>query len=156
MKKLYINEKRNVGEKPINFIIRLYNEDYGFPTSYNNKECTDEQCLKGKQRSFNDLYCILKSQYSKLTHKQLIKDLYEITLGNPNLIYCPDVNKIVLYYSGLSGSKKNFYFNKSFYDYRALIKRNNVAYTDKFTFEYLYKKLGYSYARIKKEKLKKK
>ena len=150
MDKIYVNNKRKVKEKPEDFFNRLY-DHYGMSETYYDKDCNIVQCARGSERSFSDLYKIMKTYYSKITHKQLIKIIYDKCLGNIkyNLIYCPKVQKIVLYVADWGDSK--MLFTATYYDYNNYIRFNKIEHIDKFTIYYLYKKLGYSTKEIKEQ-----
>ena len=152
MDKLYVNYKKKYKETPEEFFNRLYESSYGFPTTYKDVDCNYQQCINGSDRSFNDLYRLMKTYYPRITHKQLIKIINKKCTRNKyfNLIYCPDVNKIVLYY-GSWGTGNIYLFNRTYYDYNGQLKDNKIKKIDKFTITYLYKKLGYTAKEIKEE-----
>ena len=157
MDKLYVRDKRKVNEKPEDFFNRLYESDYDFPDTFYNKNCTKQQCRCGAKRSFFDLYKVMKTYYSKITHKQLIKIIIDKCTNNDyyNLIYCPDVHKIVLYTGEWEIDDEDeinkVAFNETYYDYRRLFGKNEIKEIDKFTIYYLYKKLGYTTEEIEKQ-----
>ena len=157
MDKIYVKLKRKVKEKPKDFFDRLYKSVYGFPTTYHDKDCNNMQCTSGAKRSFSDLYKIMKTYYSKITHKQLIKIIIDKCTDNDNynLIYCPKVKKIVLYdgdwYMNEEEKINRFSFNNTYFDYYRCINKNKIKEIDKFTIYYLYKKLGYTTKEIKEE-----
>ncbi len=120
MDKLYVNYKKKYKETAEEFFNRLYENPYGFPTTYSGINCDNRQCENGAQRSFSDLYKLMKTYYPRITHKQLIKIINRKCTRNKrfNLIYCPDVMKIVLYvgtWSGYGGVRS--LFNNTYFDY---------------------------------------
>lgn len=153
MQKLYIKSVvRKVKESPEYFFNRLYNCDWGFPATYKDKECVILQCKQGAARSFSDLYKIMRTYYPRITHKHLIKIINEKCTRNTrfNLIYCPHVQKIVLYIGQWIGNSI-YLFNRTYYDYNNYLSDDNIEKIDKFTITYLYKKLGYTTKEIKTE-----
>jgi len=157
MDKLYVKDKRKVNEKPEDFFNRLYEHNYDFPTTFYDKDCVNRQCKFGARRSFSDLYKIMKTYYSKITHKQLIKIIIDKCTDNTyyNLIYCPHVHKIVLYTGDWEVDEEDIInktaFNRTYYDYSRLFGKNEIKEIDKFTIYYLYKKLGYTTEEIKQQ-----
>ena len=153
MDKLYVNYKKKYKETAEEFFNRLYENPYGFPTTYSGINCDNRQCENGAQRSFSDLYKLMKTYYPRITHKQLIKIINKKCTRNKyfNLIYCPDVNKIVLYKGQWFENKKRFLFNNTYFDYCYFLKKEKIKKIDKFTINYLYKKLGYTTKEIKEE-----
>lgn len=151
MDKIYVNYKKKYKETTEEFFNRLYESSYGFPTTYKDIDCTDKQCESGARRSFSDLYKLMKTYYSRITHKQLIKIINKKCTRNSkfHLIYCPDVCKIVLY-NGSWGDEKHI-FNTTYIDYGDYLAEDRIKKIDKFTITYLYKKLGYTTKEIKKE-----
>lgn len=152
MDKIYVNYKKKYKETPEEFFNRLYESEYGFPTTYKDIDCDNRQCENGAQRSFSDLYKLMKTYYPRITHKQLIKIINKKCTRNKyfNLIYCPDVNKIVLYI-GQWSENSIYLFNRTYYDYNNYLSDDNIEKIDKFTITYLYKKLGYTTKEIKTE-----
>ena len=128
-----------------------------FPTTFYDKDCVNRQCKFGAKRSFSDLYKIMKTYYSKITHKQLIKIIIDKCTDNTyyNLIYCPHVHKIVLYTGDWEVDEEDIInktaFNRTYYDYSRLFGKNEIKEIDKFTIYYLYKKLGYTTEEIKQQ-----
>ena len=153
MDNLYVNYKKKYKETAEKFFNRLYESGYGFPTTYKDINCDNRQCENGAQRSFSDLYKLMKTYYPRITHKQLIKIINKKCTRNKyfNLIYCPDVNKIVLYKGQWFENKKRFLFNNTYFDYSYFLKEEKIKKIDKFTINYLYKKLGYTTEEIKTE-----
>ena len=154
MDKLYVNYKKKYKETPEEFFNRLYKSSYGFPTTYKDVDCTITQCTNGSDRSFNDLYRLMRTYYPRITHKQLIKIISKKCTRNRkiNLIFCPKVEKIVLYIGGWNsyGGRKSL-FNNTYYDFNDQLTNNKIKNIDKVTITYLYKKLGYTTEEIKTE-----
>ncbi len=152
MDKIYVNIKRKVKEKPEDFFDRLYEEgDYGFLATFHDKNCMKYQCSSGSERSFSDLFKIMRTYYSKITHKQLIKIIIKKCTRNReyNLIYCPHIKSTVLYVGNWHGQKR--LFKSTYVDYNEYIADDRIEEIDKFTIYYLYKKLGYTQKEIKQE-----
>lgn len=150
MKKLYVKIDKKRGEKPEEFFDRLYcNLGDTVIKTYYDKECKIHHSI-GDGRSFNDLYCIFKTYFPKISQKQLMKIIYNKCKNNNslNLIYCNDINKIVLYCGNWSYSKK--LFNNSVYNYQGYITSKKLP-NDKFTIKYLFKKIGFTEEEINKE-----
>jgi len=157
MDKIYVDYKKKYKETPEEFFNRLYEGDYGFPRTYFDKNCTNKHCDKGKARSFSDLYKVMKTYYPRITQKLLIKIIInKCTDDNHyNLIYCDNVEKIVLY----KGTWELTYeqiphrtlFNQTYFDYSHFLSDDKIKEIDKFTIYYLYNKLGYTTEEIKTE-----
>ncbi len=151
MSKIYVKKHKKKGEKVEDFFNRLYNDSYGSIETFHNYECNITQCNIGKNRSFSDIHKLIKTYYPKITHKKLIKIIYDYCITNGNtLIYCDNINKIVLTGGGF-WINNDYILNRTFFDYNRIISKNRTDYTDRFTIYYLYKKLGYSIKEIKNE-----
>lgn len=153
MNKIYVNYKKKYKETAEEFFNRLYENNYGFPKTYKDVNCNNSQCETGANRSFSDLYRLMKTYYPRITHKQLIRIINKKCTRNKyfHLIYCPDVKKIVLYEGEWYVNKKRLLFNNTYFDYNKQLEYNKIKKIDKFTIIYLYKKLGYSTKEIKTE-----
>ena len=152
MDKIYVNYKKKYKETAEEFFNRLYEDSYGFPTTYSDIICSKEQCSYAADRSFSDLYKLMKTYYPRITHKKLIKIINKKCTRNRrfNLIYCPKVKKIVLYV-GKWRRTTGYLFNRTYFDYDDYLFKNKIEIIDKFTIYYLYKKLGYTTKEIKTE-----
>lgn len=152
MNKIYVNIKRYRKETPEDFFDRIHYGDYTTLSTYYDKDCIVMQCSAGSRRSFSDLYKIMRTYYSKITHKQLISIIYKKCLRNKyfHLIYCPDVKKIVLYH-GVWNNVKSKLFTATYVDYDRYLLQNKIKEIDKFTIYYLYGKLGYTKKEIKEQ-----
>lgn len=149
MKKLYVKIDKKRGEKPEEFFDRLYKLEY--ITTYYNKDCTNTHD-GGNGRSFNDLYCVFKTYFPKISQKQLIKIIYNKCKNNKNiyLLYCNDINKIVVYLGAWYYCDDKILFNKSVMNYNGYITNKELP-NDKFTIKYLFKKIGFTEKEINKE-----
>lgn len=59
------------------------------------------QCVHGKNRSIEDLFNLVRTEYPSISFKRFIKILYENmqSLKNYVILFCPDIQKVVLYKS---------------------------------------------------------
>ena len=145
--KIYLkNYKKKRGLSVASFLEELFHKEYSFPTTYHDKECTKIQCSRGKNRSIDDVMCLIKTYYPSKTYKHIFEQ-FRIYLEKVNdvnddeylnaLILCYDIGKWVFGYSW-SNTDKLFCG-----DYR-----NSSENTDeglgKYTYDLFMKKLGYT------------
>lgn len=118
--KLYIKEC-SIEDKPkkIRDFIRLFynsNPDYKVTatTTYFDKECTLQHCEKLKLRSFDDLYCLIKTYYPRVTVSLVFYVLIttKMCIGDikiyPALNVCTTMNRIRITFS-----KSYFYISNT-------------------------------------------
>jgi len=57
------------------------------------------QCIRGRNRSFMDLYYLTRAKFKNTTKKELAKILYSINRREKIIgcIVCPDINEVVFY-----------------------------------------------------------
>lgn len=153
MDKLYVKQSKKRGEKPSDFLERLYdNIDYGIKT-YEDVECSAVSCTSNsKHRSFNDLYRVFKTYYPKISQKKVMEMLYKKACFDNefHFILCPHIERVVFYNSDWDGTDCNFLFNDTVLDYGAYFK-NGRSVQDKYTLKYLFKKIEFTEEDIKQE-----
>ena len=152
MSKIYVKEPKLFKESPEEFFNRLYGSDYGFPATYYDKRCYSEQCNRGAERSFSDLHRLMRTYYPRITHKKVMELIVKKCTGSirHHLIYCPRVQKTVLYVGNwLTNDHKGF--NETYFDYDRYLLKDKDKKIDKFTIYYLYRKVGYTTNEIKEE-----
>ena len=128
------------------FLEELFHKEYGFPTTYCDKKCTKIQCYRGKNRSIDDVMCLIKTYYPSKTYKHIFEQ-FRIYLEKVNidkdgeysnaLILCDDIEKWVFGYRW-SYSDKLFcgdYLNSP---------RKTDKGLGKYTYDIFMKKLGYT------------
>ena len=72
--KIYLkNYKKKRGLSVASFLEKLFHKEYGFPATYHDKECTKIQCSRGKNRSIDDVMCLIKTYYPSKTYKHIFE-----------------------------------------------------------------------------------
>lgn len=147
--KIYLkNYKKKRGLPVASFLEELFHKEYGFPATYFNKECTIKQCSRGKNRSIDDVMCLIKTYYPSKTYKHIFEQ-FRIYLEKVNdindedhkysnaLILCNDIEKWVFGYSWRNTDKLfcGDYMNSS---------RKTSEGLGKYTYDIFIKKLGYT------------
>lgn len=125
--------------KPTRFrkqLIEAFVKNKGFNTFYD-KECKDLQCERGRYRSITELHQIVLSRFPKTTFNailRIIKEIIDDGDGSIQMVFCTQVEKVVLKYIGESASSyvskhcKTYYYNNkgvdgySAADYDQIIK----------------------------------
>jgi hypothetical protein len=92
--KLYckeINRKRTVKEYIFEYLEKCS------PATYTESGLL--QCNKGKNRSVEDLYYIVKTTYPSIYFKKYINYLYKVLKENKfaMILYCDDIDKVTIY-----------------------------------------------------------
>jgi len=67
------------------------------PTSYINKNFTNLQCCRNRNRSIYDIYNILKTEYKSITWNKYLKIVFKTIIfeDKTRLFYCPDIKALV-------------------------------------------------------------
>lgn len=145
--KIYLkNYVKKRGLPVASFLEELFHKQYGFPATYCDKECTKIQCSRGKNRSIDDVMCLIKTYYPNKTYKHIFEQfrIYLEKVNNVNddecsntLILCNDIEKWVF------GYRWNCPDKLFCGDYR-----NSSEETDeglgKYNYDIFMKKLGYT------------
>lgn len=89
--KLYIEELKDK-ERPKTIIkfIKLFlftNNNYNAKATFTNKECNIKHCVRGKMRSYDDIFILTKTYYPSITHKKLMEILLCIGITEKYYIY---------------------------------------------------------------------
>ena len=101
-------------------LIRKFLRGVVYP-SYLDTECTQVQCQGSKFRSITELHEIVKSRFPVTSLKAIIKIIYQIIAEDQSviLVYCTQVNKVVLKYQPNKSaewisnySRKNYFTTK--------------------------------------------
>lgn len=89
--------------------------------SYSDKGFNEVQCSNGKFRSVTELHEIVKSRFKATSFNSLIKIIYQLIESDKSviLVYCTQVNKVVIKYQPNKASewmsnysRKNYYKTK--------------------------------------------
>lgn len=118
--KLYVKIKKIKGEKITTFLKKCYNiypnsYDIIFTETYFDITCLNKQCKKGN-RSFEDLYSVIKTYYPNCTTKHFAKQIEKlIKTSKMRLLFCPDIHKWVFMNISTSSTESNQF--KYLYDY---------------------------------------
>lgn len=145
--KIYLkNYVKKRGLPVASFLEELFHKHYGFPTTYSDKECTKIQCSRGKNRSIDDVMCLIKTYYPSKTYKHIFEQ-FRIYLEKVNidedgeysnaLILCNDIEKWVFGYSWANTDK--LFCG----DYRHSSQSTDEG-LGKYTYDIFMKKLGYT------------
>lgn len=132
---LYIKETELGRTKFRKQLIETFVKAKGYNTFYDEK-CLDLQCQSGRFRSITELHQIVLSRFPNTTFNAILRIIKELIdeKGEIQMVYCTEVNKVVLKYIGQSASsyvsqysKKYYYDNKgedgySLSDYDKIIK----------------------------------
>lgn len=142
--KLYVEEKRE-NERITTFLKKCYN----FKTSYNivftrtyfDELCEKQQCKKGN-RSFEDLYAVIKTYYPNCTKKHFAKQIEKLLKKSKiRLLFCPDIQKWVFMSVNFGGDSKEF---KYLYDYNSSRLKLNKKGKGEYTYFDILSLMGYS------------
>ena len=133
-----------------NFFTYLYTRkedgyDIGFPKTYTARNFHErsKQCSSGRARSFGDLLKIANTYFEGTTPQELMRVIVSLIDTKDEgimLIYCPNINKIVLHTNEWERLINNKESNKTlipylFNDYSNWISRNaEIIYEDEFDF----------------------
>ncbi len=150
--KIYIEDKIKKGERISTYILRLYATKWSFPATYSNEDCTEEECPKGKSRSVEALYYIMKTQRPKLKKKHFLKQLRYVTNKKGFFILgCHNIKKSVVYDWRGNPSSEQLHFKKRVYDYcNHYSKKMHKLHKGKFSIQKILKGMDYSKEEIKK------
>ena len=147
--KLYVEEKRE-NERITTFLKKCYN----FKTSYNivftrtyfDELCEKQQCKKGN-RSFEDLYAVIKTYYPNCTKKHFAKQLEKLLKESKlRLLFCPDIQKWVFMSVSFGGDSKEF---KYLYDYNSSRLKLGKKGKGEYTYFDILSLMGYSKVQCK-------
>ena len=119
MKLIYIKESDIPLGKTRQDLIRKFLRGVSY-TSYNDKECTDVQCEKGKYRSLTELHAIVCSRFPKTSFEAVVRIVIDILEKEQKvvLVFCSTVKKVVIRYKEnktvqwISDYSKSNYYNE--------------------------------------------
>lgn len=122
MRKLYINKGKvkieNI-ESLLKFLYPLYSGEGEMEEikSYSDPECREIQDCS-RNRSYGELWIIAKTELPNLTKKDFAKAIMKLveSKGSFHLMFCPNINKIVIYQGTWSYSRQRA-FNNIVFDY---------------------------------------
>jgi hypothetical protein len=144
--KLYVETEKIKGERITTFLKKCYNL---YPNSYNivftrtyfDKLFQNKQCKKGN-RSFEDIYAVIKTYYPNCTKKHFANQLEKI-IKNSNIkfLFCPDIQKWVLMNTYQGSSISNY---KYLYDYNSSRLKLNKKGQGEYTYFDIMSLMGYS------------
>ena len=149
--KLYVEEKRE-NKRITTFLKKLYNiqpNSYNivFTKTYFDESCQTQQCKKGN-RSFEDLYAVIKTYYPNCTKKHFAKQLEKLLKESKiRLLFCPDIQKWVLMNIGTWSTEDNQY--KYLYDYNSSRLKLGKKGKGKYTYFDILSLMGYSKVQCK-------
>lgn len=110
------------------------------PSSYNDENYTNLQCESGRFRSITELHEVVKSRFPVTSFEailRIVKTLIDEEGAGVSMVYCTQVNKVVLRYFNKSTkkyitsfSRDNYYKTKgvdgySLEDYEKMIEKLN-------------------------------
>lgn len=149
--KLYVDVEKIKGERITTFLKKCYNL---YPSSYNivfTKTYFDElfqnqQCKKGN-RSFEDLYAVIKTYYPNCTKKHFAKQIEKLIKNSKiRLLFCPDIKKWVFVSVSFGHDDKNF---KYLYDYNSSRLKLEKKGKGEYTYFDIMSLMGYSKVQCK-------
>lgn len=120
--KLYVNVEKHPREKIVSFLKRCYDEgqysyNYTFCETYYDVYCTKLQCYK-KRRSFDELLTVVKTYYPHASKKHIASQIKKLTKPlsicnkmHLRFLFCPDVQKWVMYESSNNASEYYIYLS---------------------------------------------
>jgi len=87
--------------------------------TYNDEQCTQLQCESGRFRSVTELYQIVLSRFPKTTFNAILRIIRDLIKEDANIamIYCTQVNKVVLkYFDSATRTYMSNYSRSNYYD----------------------------------------
>ena len=150
--KLYVDVEKIKGERITTFLKRCYNikpNSYNivFTETYFNESCQTRQCKKGN-RSFEDLYAVIKTYYPHCTKKHFAKQLEKLFKESRlRLLFCPDIQKWVLMNISLFSTEDGQY--KYLYDYNSSRLKLDKKGKGEYTYFDILSLMGYSKVQCK-------
>jgi hypothetical protein len=117
MNPLYVKETEVPQTETRKRFIRVFLQGTS-PVSYSNPECTLVQCEKGKFRSITEIHQLTLSRFPKTTFEGVVRIIYSLIEEDANIVmvYCTQVNKVVLkYYSNSAKQYISDYSRKNFF-----------------------------------------
>lgn len=145
--KLYVEIEKIKGERITTFLKKCYNikpnsYDIIFTKTYFDESCQTQQCKNGN-RSFEDLYAVIKTYYPNCTKKHFAKQLEKLLKESKiRLLFCPDIQKWVFMNISLFSTEDNQY--KYLYDYKSSRLKLNKKGEGKYTYFDIMSLMGYS------------
>jgi hypothetical protein len=106
IEKIYVKTKDIPVTKTRRELIDYFLQGNAF-TTYSDKDCTELQCERGKYRSVSELYQIILARFPKTSFKATLGIIGSILRQRKNivLVYCTQVNKVVVKYACNSSLK---------------------------------------------------
>lgn len=148
--KLYVEEKRE-NERITTFLKKCYNikpNSYNivFTRTYFDELCETQQCKKGN-RSFEDLYAVIKTYYPNCTKKHFAKQIEKLLKKSRiRLLFCPNIQKWVFMSISFGTDSKEF---KYLYDYNSSRLKLNKKGKGEYTYFDILSLMGYSKVQCK-------
>lgn len=104
MSKIYCKEKIDKSSKK-RFLLSYFNHET--PATYENQECTIEQCGEGRNRSVLDLKMLVDGVFKRETPiEDIIYILIDLQLNAKiKALYCYDIHRVVFF-----NKDKDYYF----------------------------------------------
>lgn len=150
--KLYVDVEKIKGERITTFLKKCYNikpnsYDIVFTKTYFDELFQNKQCKKGN-RSFEDLYAVIKNYYPHCTKKHFAKQLEKLLKESKiRLLFCPDIQKWVLMNLGTWTTESNQY--KYLYDYNSSRLKLGKKGKGEYTYFNILSLMGYSKTQCK-------
>lgn len=150
--KLYVEIEKIKRERITTFLKKCYNikpnsYDIIFTKTYFDKLLQNKQCKKGN-RSFEDLYAVIKNYYPYCTKKHFAKQIEKLIQNSRlRLIFCPDIQKWVLLNTA-TWTQENKEF-KYLYDYNSSRLKLGKKGKGEYTYFDILSLMGYSKVQCK-------
>lgn len=148
--KLYVEIEKIKRERITTFLKKCYNFENSynivFTKTYFDKLTQNQQCKKGN-RSFEDLYAVIKTYYPNCTKKHFAKQLERLLKKSKiRLLFCPDIQKWVFINVLYGTDDKNF---KYLYNYNSSHLKLNIKGKGEYTYFDILSLMGYSKTQCK-------
>ena len=148
MQKIYVTFKKVKNKSIVKFLEECYgkigNDLNNFRATYSDLECTKLQCKSGN-RSFEDIYCVVKTYYKYCSIKHFAKQFLKFLKLNKRLvlIYCKDISKWVfmnIIYNNVTNNTGYLFF----YRYQVSMPLLNSKGKGKYNYYDIMKLMGYT------------
>lgn len=147
MQKIYVTFKKVKNKSIVKFLEECYGKIgsnlNNFGATYSDLECTKLQCNSGN-RSFEDIYCIVKTYYKYCSIKHFAKQFLKFLKLNKRLriIYCNDIGKWV--FMNISWGNIFEYNYLFFYKYQYNLPIMSNKGNGKYSYYDIMKLMGYT------------
>jgi hypothetical protein len=149
--KLYVEKEKIKGERITTFLKRCYDINttsyfYNFTKTYFDENYQNQQCRRGN-RSFEDLYSVIKTYYPNCSKKHFAKQLEKVVKTTKlRFLFCPDIHKWVLMYIGKDQWDKKYKYLFNYHSSNAKLDKKGKG---EYTYYNIMSLMGYSKGQCK-------